>query len=107
MRPVRSYRLASWISGQGHPEADDVGQHVPGVRQQRQRVGDEAGDDLDDEEHGDQTEGDGQRADVAGTGPCQRRTMRMTVRMAVRKCVWSLLMDVIRLACLAPAVSAK
>ena len=65
--------------GQGHTKADDVGQHVPGVRQQRQRVGEEAGNGFDDEERGDQTEGDRQRADVAGAGPCQRRPVRMTV----------------------------
>ena len=55
--------------GQGHPEADDVGQHVPGVRQQCQRVGEEAGNGFDDEERGDQTEGDRQRADDGGRRP--------------------------------------
>ena len=35
----------------GDDEAAGIGEHVPGVRQQRQRSGDDAADDLGDEDH--------------------------------------------------------
>ena len=43
-----------------------VGEHVGGVREQRQRVGDHAGHDLDHHEAADQRQRDGERAAVGG-----------------------------------------
>ena len=42
--------------GEGEADGAGVGEHVGGVGEQRQRVGDEAGDDLDDHEAEDQPE---------------------------------------------------
>src|SRR5690606_17741224 len=46
--------------GQRRAERDDVGGHVPGVGQQRQRLRPEARDQLDEEEAADEDEGDRQ-----------------------------------------------
>ena len=53
--------------GERHPDADDVGEHVAGVREQGQRVRGEPGDDLDDHEHGQQPEGGEEPAFVAAS----------------------------------------
>jgi hypothetical protein len=57
---------------QRHPDADDVGDHVPGVREQGERVRHQAGDDLDHHEHGEQDERREQRANVALAGADRR-----------------------------------
>ena len=54
---------------QRHAEAEDVGEHVPGIGEEGQRVGQDPADGLDHEEHGDEAEGDGQALLVTGTGP--------------------------------------
>ena len=54
---------------------DLLAEHVGGVGQQRQRPGDQAGDDLHDHEAGDERERDGQRAAVG------RRRDRVIVMM--------------------------
>ena len=46
------------------PERGRVDQHVRGVREQRERVGDERDRDLRDHEADDQRERDGERADL-------------------------------------------
>ena len=43
---------------QGHGQAGDVGEHVPGVGQQRQRSGDKGADDLGHQDRGRQAQGD-------------------------------------------------
>jgi hypothetical protein len=55
--------------GQCHAEADDVGQHVSGIGEQRQGVGEQSTDRFDDEVAGDQDEGDQQALLVPGPGP--------------------------------------
>ena len=66
-RAVRAGRGArgELDGGQGHPESEDVGEHVAGVGQQGQRVGEEPADHLDDHEGGEHREGGGEAALVA------------------------------------------
>ena len=61
--------------GERHADADHVGQHVAGVGQQRQRVRDEPGDRLDDEEREDDRERDQQASSVAFTGAGKARAV--------------------------------
>jgi hypothetical protein len=54
--------------GQRQAEAEDVGEHVPGVGQQGERPGGEAGHHLHHHEHGEQDEGGGEPPPVALAG---------------------------------------
>ncbi len=54
---------------QGHAQAERVGGHVPGVGQQRERVGDEADHDLHDQERDDQRERGSETSRVACPSP--------------------------------------
>ena len=70
VQPERALRMRSRGGGrlngrQRHPEPERVGGHVAGVRQQRQRPGDDAGDDLNHQERDDQPERDQPAASCA------------------------------------------
>ena len=67
---------------QRHAQADDVGEHVAGVGQQRQRVGQEAGDRLDDEEDGDEDERHGQGPLMTLAGAQRASAVLVVVAMA-------------------------
>ncbi len=51
---------------QGHADPEHVGEHVAGIREQRERVGDHSHDHLDDHEHGEEHERSEETALVAG-----------------------------------------
>ena len=90
LQPVQAERALRVVAGvrcgvdggQRHAQAEGVGGHVAGVGQQGERAGDEAGDDLDDQEGQDQQERDEQRPLVAGPGPRRRRSVRVVMVVA-------------------------
>ena len=63
--------------GERHAQPERVGCHVTRVRQQRERIREDADDDLDDEERKDQDERDEQRPLVTRTGTRGRDPVRM------------------------------
>ena len=54
--------------GEGHAETDGIGEHVAGIREQREGVGDPPCADFGEHEPEDEHEGDGERAEVSRTG---------------------------------------
>ncbi len=62
-----------------HPDTDHVGEHVAGVRQQRERVRRERSDQLHHEEHGDHCEGSDQAAPVSLPRPRQAGAVVVSV----------------------------
>ncbi len=68
---------------EGQQQRQRVDQHVPGIRQQRQRSRPQAADRLRDQHHGGQYEGEQQLALVPALGVIVHVSMGMDVRMGV------------------------
>ncbi len=66
-----------------HRHSDDVGQHVPGVGEQRQRVDGQTDDDLENEEREEDDESDHHAADPPPRRAYLTAALRVAVRMAV------------------------
>ena len=66
--------------GQRHAQSHHIGEHVPGIGEQGERVGDDPTDGLHHEERGDEHEGDEQPALMPGAGP--QRSCTVVVALA-------------------------
>ena len=74
VQPVGALRSVSGSiggndGGERHRQSQRVGAHVPRVGQQRERIGRERGNDLDDQKAQDEDEGDRQVLAIAGASP--------------------------------------
>ena len=72
---------ASRIATSEKPIARRVREHVTGVREQRERAGEQAGDDLEEHEAEDQREGDGELAAVGVGGHAVRVSLVAPMRV--------------------------
>ena len=81
--PVTTSAVGDDDRGERERDADRVGRHVGGVGEQRQRVGDERGDDLDDHEHRRQHEGEPEPAHALGGRPAHGVGVVVRARVGV------------------------